>query len=344
MNEEEKMNDIPEMEKQFDEDWEKATADAVLDKDTHKREEIEAGIRKRSKLSYIRDTLSVVCIVGLFCAAFIFFKHSHDSYVSRKENEDLKALVEAARENISGDEVPEEEGLTDEQKELLAGLDLSVNRIPDIISLSSNPHILPEYREIYEKNNEVVGWLKIDGTIIDYPVLQRKEDEEFYIHHDFYGRKSANGCLVMDSDSEAGIGRKADSYINGTPPSTNIIIHGHHLIVKEMFADLVKYEKKSYGLEHHLICFDSLYERREYELISAFYSKVYEKDEDVFKYYNFFNAENEEEFDDFYKNIKKLSLYDTGVEASFGDEFITLSTCAYHTENGRFVVVGKRVK
>ncbi|MCR5591406.1 MAG: class B sortase [Lachnospiraceae bacterium] len=74
-------------------------------------------------------------------------------------------------------------------------------------------------------------------------------------------------------------------------------------------------------------------------------SQIYfKKQTDVFKYYKFFNAENEEEFNDFYNNIKALSMYDTGVDASYGDEFITLSTCAYHVEDGRFVVVGKRIK
>ncbi len=73
-------------------------------------------------------------------------------------------------------------------------------------------------------------------------------------------------------------------------------------------------------------------------------SPVVENDADVFKYYQFFNADTEDEFNDFYDNIKKMSMYDTGVDASFGDEFITLSVCAYHVENGRLVVVGKRIR
>ena len=93
-----------------------------------------------------------------------------------------------------------------------------------------------------------------------------------------------------------------------------------------------------------MICFDSLYEKREYELISVFYSQVYRKKDEVFKYYQFFQADTREEFDDWYKNIKKISLYDTGVSAEFGDEFITLSCCAYPSEDKRFVVVAKRIK
>ena len=95
---------------------------------------------------------------------------------------------------------------------------------------------------------------------------------------------------------------------------------------------------------HNIICFDSLYEEREYELPAVFYSQVYNKSDDVFKYYKFFQADTQEEFDDWYNNIKLMSLYDTGVEAEYGDEFITLSCCAYHVEDGRFVVVGRRIK
>ena len=104
------------------------------------------------------------------------------------------------------------------------------------------------------------------------------------------------------------------------------------------------YEEEAYGKEHPIICFDSLYEKREYELISVFRSQVYKKSDEVFKYYQFFQADTEDEFQTWYRNIKGRALYDTGVTAQFGDEFLTLTCCAYHVEDGRFVVVGKRVK
>ena len=82
-----------------------------------------------------------------------------------------------------------------------------------------------------------------------------------------------------------------------------------------MFGNLKLYQDKEYGLSHNIICFDTLYEKREYELIAVFYSQVYYQSEDVFKYYNFFQADTQEEFDDWYSNIKVMSLYDTGVTA-----------------------------
>ncbi len=209
---------------------------------------------------------------------------------------------------------------------------------------SKTLEILSKYRSLYEINTDMVGWLTIEGTVIDYPVMQTMEDESYYLSVDFYGQPNQNGCLVMDTDSVVGTGTKADGYMDGEAPSTNLIIHGHTMRSGDMFGDLDLYEDEAYGKEHSRICFDSLYEEREYELIAVFYSQVYYESEDVFKYYKFFQADTQEEFDDWYGHIKELSLYDTGVTAELGDEFITLSCCAYHVEDGRFVVVAKRTK
>ncbi len=209
---------------------------------------------------------------------------------------------------------------------------------------SKKPEILSKYRSLYEINPDMVGWLTIEGTVIDYPVMQTMEDESYYLSIDFYGQPNQNGCLVMDTDSVVGTGTKADGYMDGEAPSTNLIIHGHTMRSGDMFGDLDLYADEAYGKEHSRICFDSLYEEREYELIAVFYSQVYYESEDVFKYYKFFQADTQEEFDDWYGHIKELSLYDTGVTAELGDEFITLSCCAYHVEDGRFVVVAKRTK
>lgn len=203
--------------------------------------------------------------------------------------------------------------------------------------------ILPEYQELYDINSYLIGWLTIDGTVIDYPVVKTPEDEEMYLYLDFYGNYNVNGTLIMDTDSIVGVGTAEYDYRDGVAPSTNLIIHGHTMKNGNMFGYLNRYATKSYGEEHNIIKFDSLYEHREYELISCFYTQVYYAYQDVFKYYNFFDAQTQEDFDYWYDNIKSLAMYDTGVTAEFGDEFITLSCCSYQVEDGRFVVIGKRI-
>lgn len=203
--------------------------------------------------------------------------------------------------------------------------------------------MLPEYQKLYERNKDIVGWLKIEDTVIDYPVMQTKENEGYYLDYDFYGNRNVNGSLILDADSDTGTGTARKEYRDGTRPTTNLIIHGHTMKSGQMFGNLQRYRDEVYGKKHHIIQFDSLYEHRTYELIAVFYSQVYYKNDQVFKYYNFFQADTKDEFQDWYRNIKKAALYDTQVTAEFGDEFITLSCCSYHVDDGRFVVVGKRI-
>ncbi len=206
------------------------------------------------------------------------------------------------------------------------------------------PQILAEYQALYEQNQDIIGWLSIEDTVIDYPVMQTPEDEKKYLYVDFYGNENKNGCLIMDTDAIVGSGTAAQDYRDGTRPSTNIIIHGHTMKSGQMFGNLDLYKDEAYGKKHSIICFDSLYEYRRYELLAVFYSQVYYEQDKVFKYYKFFQADTQAEFNDWYENIKEMSLYDTGVTAEPGDEFITLSCCSYHVEDGRFVVVGKRIE
>lgn len=190
------------------------------------------------------------------------------------------------------------------------------------------PVMLAKYVGLYEENKDLAGWLSIEGMKIDYPVMQG-EDDEYYLHHDFYGEDSKYGCLYVRGRADLDAG-------------TNFIIYGHNMKDGSMFGELDMYLKESFYKEHPTISFDTLYEERTYDIIAVFRSQVYNADDDVFKYYRFYEADTQEEFEDFYGNIKELSLYDTGVEARYGDTFLTLSTCAYHVPDGRLVVVAKR--
>ncbi len=229
--------------------------------------------------------------------------------------------------------------------------DTDVSNIPvvtDALSASvpvQTAEMTQKMEEVYALNSDCTGWISIDGTVIDYPVMQTPDDEQYYLNRDFDKKYSAYGCIIADTDSCIGTGTAAENYTDGTKPSTNIILHGHNMKNGTMFGSLDKFRDENFTKNHPVIKFSSLYEDREYEICAVFLSQVYKKSQkDVFKYYQFFNAESEDEFNGFYRQIKKESLYDTGVDAEYGDEFITLSVCAYHVENGRLVVVGKRIK
>lgn len=200
------------------------------------------------------------------------------------------------------------------------------------IPAEESPVAQNPYLADYALNADMAAWIQVPGTVIDYPVMWTPRDENYYLNRGFDGKENKNGCLILDTDS----------CVN--PLTTNLIIHGHNMKSGAMFGSLTKYADSSYGSEHKTIYLYTPDCKREYEVIAVFYSQVYRKTDQVFKYYKFFQADTEEQFTDFYDNIKALSLYDTGVTASFGDHFITLSTCSYHVEQGRFVVVAKETK
>lgn len=186
--------------------------------------------------------------------------------------------------------------------------------------------------ELQKENEDIVAYIEIDGTNINYPVLQAS-DNDFYMKKNYKKEYSKDGAIFVDKD------------YNWEKPSTNLLIYGHNNSNGQMFCDLLKYKDESFYLEHPIIKFTTNKEEAEYEIIAVFRSRVYYKSEkNVFRYYYFINAENEEQFSNFVDNSKKNALYDTGKTAEYGDQLMTLSTCSYHTEDGRFAVVAKKKK
>ena len=190
--------------------------------------------------------------------------------------------------------------------------------------------VLEEYQTLYNKNKKLIGWLKIDDTIIDYPVMQTANNE-YYLDHNFNQEYDKNGSLFLDKDCDV------------VRRNTNLIIYGHHMKSGKMFGNLNNYSSEEYGKKHALIQFDTIYEKGTYEVMYVFRSRIYNEDEVVFKYYQFFDAASEAEFNSNMQEMAALSLYDTGVTARYGDELLTLSTCDSSETDGRFVVVAKRV-
>ena len=108
-----------------------------------------------------------------------------------------------------------------------------------------------------------------------------------------------------------------------------------------MFADLLDYRKQDFWSAHPTVQFDTLMQHRNYQVFAVFITTASEGQ--GFSYHTFVDAQTEEEFDAYVSRCKVLSLYDTGITPVYGDKLITLSTCEYTRENGRFVVVAKLV-
>lgn len=184
-----------------------------------------------------------------------------------------------------------------------------------------------KYAEVYEQNRDFVGWLSIPGTRIDYPVMQTKDNPNFYLKHSFEKSYSDYGVPYAQENCDIGL-------------SDNTVIYGHHMNNGSMFSDLCKYADADFYKEHKTIQFDTFGGYGEYEVVAAFKTVAYSAE--GFRYYDFVHAESEAAFDEYIAKCKELSFYDTGVGAKYGDKLITLSTCEYSQTNGRMVVVAKK--
>lgn len=188
--------------------------------------------------------------------------------------------------------------------------------------------VLPRLQEQYEKNPDLAGWLTVPGTRIDYPVMYSPDEPERYLHANFEVSYSFAGLPFLDAACD--------------PESGNRIIYAHNMLDGSMFRTLLEYQQKDFWQRNQVISFSTLYEEQEYEVVAAFYDKVYKKTDTNFKFYQFYDTSDQSRFDEAMAYYREHALYDTGVTAQCGDELITLVTCAYQTENGRFVVVARK--
>ncbi len=190
--------------------------------------------------------------------------------------------------------------------------------------------LLRQYQPLLKKNKNFIGWIKIEGTNIDYPVMKSVNGNgEYYLDHSFDQKEDRNGTLFMDDDCDV------------EKPTENWIIYGHNMKSGLMFGELDNYKSRSFYEKHPVVLFDSIYETGVWDVMYAFQSHVYEQTQIAFKYYQFIDPATRAEFDSGMREMAAGSFYDTGVEARWGDRLLILSTCDYDEANGRFVVVCK---
>lgn len=201
-------------------------------------------------------------------------------------------------------------------------------------SASGEREILPKFAWLYSENQDFAGWLRVPGTKIDYPVMSREGDNNYYLDKNFEQKYDKNGLLILDYRS--GIKNSAEN------AGQNLIIYGHNMRTGVMFGTLKYYKDRSFCDGHMTISFDTVYEEREYRVVAAMLAGVAYEDEDVFRYYDAIDISTEENFNEFKENIISNAIYTTGETMEYGDTFLILSTCDSYKEDGRFVVIAKK--
>lgn len=253
------------------------------------------------KKLYLAGT--VICLLLFSVSVFQIISHYANAYKAEDEFKQLAEIVEQA------EDMPEEDA----------------DKTGEIEEQSP----LERYRELFNMNNDMAGWITVDGTQINYPVMYTPDNPDFYLKHNFEKEYSDYGVPYIAE------------HCDPIEPSDNVIIYGHHMKNGSMFTGLMEYESKEFYEKHKTVHFDTLTETAEYEIVTVFKTTVY--DDTGYKYYLFSNAEKPEEFTEYIEQCKSLALYDTGVTAEYGDKLLTLSTCEYSKTNGRLVVVAKKI-
>ena len=269
--------------------------------------ELKKAERKR-RFIMIGAFAIAICCFGYYGLYYYFVGRTENTYEDWAE---IRERDDAAYKELSKNQI-EQYSITLDEK-------------------SGTPDVLAKYETLLNKNKSLIGWIKIDDTNIDYPVMQ-SESNDYYLDHNLNQEYDKNGSIFMDCACDV------------LKPSMNLILYGHHMQSGKMFGSLNKYEDEAYCKKHAYIEFDTIYEEGLYEVMYVFRTHVFTEEEVTFKYYQFTDATSESEFDSNMLEMENLSLYDTGVRAQYGDRLLTLSTCDYQENNGRFVVVAKKIQ
>lgn len=239
----------------------------------------------------------------------------------------LVAGIFLAMNKPSKQSVPSESSLTAMQRET----DRAEGSEPEE---PNSTEVLPDLKASAEKNPDMVGWITLPNSRVNYPVMYTPNDRDFYLRRNFEKADDIYGLPYIDSRCS----------LDGD----NYLIYGHETDNGSQFHDFLQYNDKAFWEKNKTFEYSTLHKKYKYEVVAFARSKVYNRTDKVFKYYKFFGSKNEQEFNDYISNIKKIALYDTGVEAKYGDHLLTLSMCTtpYHTadSDGRYVLVARRLE
>ncbi len=246
------------------------------------------------KKNIIFNVAIVLLSLVFVFSAFMLIKGIVVGEKEQNEFEELSVLIETVPEKPEV-EGPKEEGEKETQKK------------PQKRNLSA----------VMKQNEDCIGWIYVEGSIINYPVMYTKTVPQKYLHLNFSGKKSKAGTPFLDYRCEGDV--------------TNKILYGHNMKNGTMFHQLKRYRTKSYYNSHPYIEYETKEGLEKYKIFAV--ANVVSND----RWYSFVNAKDEKQYNEFIKNLKSKDLYETGITPKYPEKLITLSTCS--GEN-RLIVVG----
>ncbi len=271
---------------------------------------------KRKRRNRI-DRIACFAFMGMFAAvlavsAAMLVKGYVQSHQEQSAFDGLSAIVAQAEEIVS--------------------VEVATNDTHDANSSTSTDEqkdtVLLQYSELYAMNSDMVGWLNIDSAGISLPVMLTPDDPQYYLRRAFDKTDSQSGTPFIGK--------------GGTVDSDCLIIYSHNMKNNTMFGQLDRYAKEDFWMENRTFSFDSIYDERQYEVFAAVECSILKENDEGFRYYNCAGDLNATAFDELVGWLTEQAIYDTGVIPAYGDQILILSTCSYHTNNGRFIVAARR--
>ena len=194
--------------------------------------------------------------------------------------------------------------------------------------------VLASYAELAEQNPDMIGWVLIEGTRVDYPVMFRPEDKNFYLHRNFNKKYALDGIPFMDERCDPEL------------PSDNLIIYGHNMRSGAMFNTLQQYVKEEFWNEHPLVHFDTLTERGTYEIFAVIpVNLVRDMNDERMRCYGILMTQDQLQIDSLERYVKRYAArHRLAALPRVGDEVLTLSTCTGFANADRLVVMARRLQ
>ena len=182
---------------------------------------------------------------------------------------------------------------------------------------------------LVELYGDAVGWIYVEDTRIDYPVMWTPEEPEYYLHRNADGDYSYAGTPFLGEGSDP-----------DEPTTNSMIVYAHHMRDGSMFAQLEKFESSTFAEEHEILYTD-LSGQHSYRVVAAWHEDL--SGSDYYRYWDNVGTLDEEAFEAYVQAATERSLYATDCTAAYGDELLALSTCSSGTSEERFVVLAVKV-
>ena len=252
--------------------------------------------KKRSKSDWFYNIAMLVCLLVFLVSGGILAKRYFDDRQVESEFSNLQAMIS------TDTAATEETGESNSAK----------------------------FAALRDQNSDFIGWISIEDTPLDFPVMFAPNNKDFYLRHDFYKEYSIYGVPYLDEKTTLGANGQSD----------NLVIYGHNMKTGTIFGCLTNYKEAAYYAEHPRIDFDTVYGDASYEVFAAFSIDVAA---DTSFVYNQYIDLDEEGYNAYVDEVIRRSDVDSGIRPVYGEQLLTLSTCEYSSENGRYVVVARRI-